>query len=207
MAVSDNHCVDCERLVNIRQENSIKFPTYYNRPVLADGYKKTKLLIVGLAPGLHGANATGLPFNGDFAGRFLKQNLDANGFKLLREGNSGGINYCITNAVKCYPPSNRPLQSEINNCLRHLKKELSVIQPNFILCLGVIAHNAVIRACKVDALIKFQHGNSIRIGQRIIFDSYHPSKRNISTKRLTPAMFNIILKKISKEIEKVIPAE
>lgn len=202
-----NDCVDCERLVNVRQENSIKFPTYYNRPVLADGYEKTTLLIVGLAPGLHGANATGSPFSGDFAGRFLKQNLDANGFKLPREGNSGGINYCITNAVKCFPPLNRPLQSEINKCLRHLKKELSVIQPNFILCLGVVAHNAVIRACNGDALIKFQHGNSVRVGQKIIFDSYHPSKRNILTKRLTPEMFRIILKKISKEIEKLITAE
>ena len=207
MVGSDNDCVDCERLVNVRKENSLKFPTYYNRPVLADGYEKTKLLIVGLAPGLHGANATGLPFNGDFAGRFLKQNLDANGFKLPREGNPGGINYCITNAVKCFPPLNRPLQSEINKCLRHLMKELSVIQPNFILCLGVVAHNTVIRACKGDALIKFQHGNSVRVGQKVIFDSYHPSKRNILTKRLTPEMFEIILKKISKEIEKVTTAE
>ena len=207
MVVSDNDCVDCERLVNARRENSIKFPTYHNRPVPADGYKKTKLLIVGLAPGLHGANATGLPFDGDFAGKFLKQHLDANGFKLPREGHAGAINYCITNAVKCFPPLNLPLQSEINNCLRHLKKELSVIKPNFILCLGVVAHNAVIRACKEDVRIKFQHGNSVRVGQRIIFDSYHPSKRNISTKRLTPAMFKIILKKISKEIEKVTPAE
>ena len=88
-----------------------------------------------------------------------------------------------------------------------MKKEIFVIQPNFILCLGAVAHNAVIRACEEDILIKFQHGNSFRIGQRIIFDSYHPSKRNISTKRLTPAMFRIILKKIRKEIEKVIPAE
>ena len=207
MVLSDDDCVDCERLVSVRKDNSIKFPTYYNRPVFADGYEKTKLLIVGLAPGLHGANATGLPFYGDFAGRFLKQNLEENGFKLPREGTSGVINYCITNAVKCFPPLNRPLQSEINNCLKHLKKELSVIQPSFILCLGVVAHNAVIRACKEGALIKFQHGNSVRVGQRIIFDSYHPSKRNISTNRLTPEMKKIILKKISKEIEKNITAE
>ena len=207
MVVLDSDCVDCERLVNVRQENSIKFPTYYNRPVLADGYEKTTLLIVGLAPGLHGANATGLPFNGDFAGRFLKQNLDANGFKLPREGNSGGINYCITNAVKCFPPLNRPLQSEINNCLKYLTKEISVIQPNFILCLGAVAHNSAVRACKEGIFVKFQHGNSFRIGQKIIFDSYHPSKRNILTKRLTPEMFRVILKKIGKEIEKLITAE
>ena len=127
--------------------------------------------------------------------------------KLLREVNSGAINYCITNAVKCFPPLNRPLQSEINNCLRHLKKEISVIQPNFILCLGVIAHNAAMRACREDSFTKFQHGNSFKVGQRIIFDSYHPSKRNISTKRLTREMFRIILKKIIKEIEKVTPSE
>ena len=162
---------------------------------------------MGLAPGLHGANATGVPFNGDFAGEFLKQSLEENSFKLPGKGNLGSVNYCITNAVKCFPPSNRPLQSEINNCLRHLKKELSVIQPNIILCLGVVAHNAVMRACKEDVVIKFQHGNSFRVGQRIIFDSYHPSKRNISTKRLTPAMFGLILKKISKEIENLIPSE
>ncbi|MDA9689641.1 uracil-DNA glycosylase [Betaproteobacteria bacterium] len=207
MVASYNECMDCERLVNARQDNVIKFPTYYNKPVPADGYEKTKFLIVGLAPGLHGANATGLPFNGDFAGRFLKQNLEENGFKLSRERKSGAINYCITNAVKCFPPLNRPLQSEINNCLRHLKKELSVIQPYFILCLGAVAHNAVMKACKKDVLIKFQHGNSFRVGQRIIFDSYHPSKRNISTKRLTTAMFRIILKKIREEIEKVNPVE
>ena len=207
MEVSDSDCVDCERLVRVRKENSIKFPAYYNRPVLSDGYEKTKLLIVGLAPGLHGANATGLPFEGDFAGRFLKQYLEENGFRLLREGNSGAINYCITNAVKCFPPLNRPLQSEVNNCLRHLKKEISVIQPNFILCLGAVAHNSVMRACKEDIFVKFQHGNSFKVGQRIIFDSYHPSKRNISTKRLSPAMFRNILKKINKEIEKVMPEE
>ena len=207
MAVSVKECVDCERLVSLRKENSIKFPTYYNRPVPADGYEKTKFLIVGLAPGLHGANATGLPFEGDFAGKFLKQCLEENGLRLQTEKNLGSFNYCITNAVKCFPPSNRPLQSEINNCLRHLKKEISVIQPNFILCLGAVAHNAVVRACKEDILIKFQHGNSFRIGHRTIFDSYHPSKRNISTKRLTPAMFRIILKKICKEIEKVLPGE
>ena len=207
MEVLDNDCVDCERLVSVRKENSIKFPTYYNRPVLSDGYEKTNFLIVGLAPGLHGANATGLPFDGDFAGRFLKQCLEENGFRLQRERKSGAINYCITNAVKCFPPLNRPLQSEINNCLKYLMKEISVIQPNFILCLGAVAHNSVVRACNEDIFVKFQHGNSFRIGQRIIFDSYHPSKRNILTKRLTPAMFKIILKKISKEIEKVTPAE
>ena len=205
--VSYNKCMDCERLVKARRDNVIKFPTYYNKPVPSDGYEKTKFLIVGLAPGLHGANATGLPFNGDFAGRFLKQNLEENGFKLSRERKSGAINYCITNAVKCFPPLNRPLQSEINNCLRHLKKELSVIQPHFILCLGAGAHNAVIRACGKDVPVKFQHGNSFRVGQRIIFDSYHPSKRNISTKRLTTAMFRTILKKIREEIEKVKPVE
>ena len=207
MAVIVNDCVDCERLVSLRKENAIKFPTYYNRPVLADGYGKTKFLIVGLAPGLHGANATGLPFDGDFAGRFLKQYLEETGFRLLKERNSGAFTYCITNAVKCFPPSNRPLQSEINNCLRHLKKEISVIQPNFILCLGVVAHNAAMRACREDSFTKFQHGNSFKVGQRIIFDSYHPSKRNISTKRLTREMFRIILKKIIKEIEKVTPSE
>ena len=156
---------------------------------------------------VYGANATGLPFDGDFAGGFLKQCLKENGFRLHKEKNSGAFTYCITNAVKCFPPSNRPLQSEINNCLRHLRKEISVVQPNFILCLGVVAHNAVVRACREDILIKFQHGNSFRIGHKIIFDSYHPSKRNISTKRLTPAMFRIILKKIRKEIEKVLPEE
>ena len=207
MVLSDDDCVDCERLVSVRKDNSIKFPTYYNRPVFADRYEKTKFLIVGLAPGLHGANATGVPFSGDFAGRFLKQNLEENGFKLSREGNSRAVRYCITNAVKCFPPLNRPLQSEINNCLRHLKKEISLVQPNFILCLGVVAHNAVMKVFTEDVPIKFKHGNSFKVDQRIIFDSYHPSKRNISTKRLTPAMFSIILKKISKEIEKVTPAE
>ena len=207
MDFSDNDCVDCERLVSVRKENSIKFPTYYNRPVLSDGYEKTKVLIVGLAPGLHGANATGLPFDGDFAGRFLKQCLEENGFRLQSERKSGAINYCITNAVKCFPPLNRPLQSEINNCLRHLKKEISVIQPKFLLCLGAVAHNAVMRACREDSFTKFQHGNSFKVGQRIIFDSYHPSKRNLLTKRLTREMFGIILKKIIKEIEKVTTSE
>ena len=126
MVVSDYDCVDCERLVSVRKENSIKFPTYYNRPVFANGYEKTGLLIVGLAPGLHGANATGLPFTGDFAGRFLTQCLEENGFKLMSEGNSGAINYCITNAVKCFPPLNRPLQSEIDNCLRRVVRTAQV---------------------------------------------------------------------------------
>ena len=93
--------MDCERLVSVRKENSIKFPTYYNRPVLSDGYEKTKFLIVGLAPGLHGANATGLPFDGDFAGRFLKQYLRKMVLDYKRE-KFRSINYCITNAVKCF---------------------------------------------------------------------------------------------------------
>ena len=91
--------------------------------------------------------------------------------------------------------------------MKTFKERNFVIKPKFILCLGAVAHNAVMRACKEEILIKFQHGNSFRIGQKIFFDSYHPSKKNISTKRLTPEMFRIILKKIVKEIEKVTASE
>ena len=200
-------CIDCKRLVMLRKENTVKFPTYHNNPVVAHGLRKTGLLILGLAPGLHGANATGLPFNGDYAGKFLNQCLEEKGFRLSEGGSSTSIGYCITNVVKCFPPSNRPLQSEINNCIKYLKKEILFVQPKIVLCLGVVAHDGLMKVLKGKNFIKFRHGNLFKVGQLLIVDSYHPSKLNILTGRLSREMFNRILTRIRKEFEKGIRSE
>ena len=202
MIFSNYECVDCERIVMLRNKNAIKFPTYHNNPVPALGLRKTGLLILGLAPGLHGANATGIPFNGDYAGKFLNQCLEENGFRLSEAGNSAKFQYCITNIEKCLPPSDRPSQSEVNNCIKYLKKEISFVQPKIILCLGVVAHNGLMKVLEVKKLIRFQHGKIFKVGQLSIIDSYHPSKLNIFTGRLSKEMLGEILTKIRKEFEK-----
>ena len=197
-------CVDCERLVRFRNDNIKRYPSYHNKPVLAKGSTNPKLLIIGLAPGLHGANASGFPFHGDFSGRFLNECLEENGFRISntkQTKDSQAIECSVTNAVKCLPPLNRPLRGEINNCLKHLEKEVSFFKPKAILCLGVVAHNSLLSILQIKDIVKFKHGNQFRWNEMIIFDSFHPSKLNVSTGRLSKLMFNDTLKKISKQFE------
>jgi uracil-DNA glycosylase family 4 len=161
------------------------------------GSRRHRLLVVGLAPGLHGANRTGRPFTGDHAGILLYRTLHATGFATLPASvaRSDGLRLVdcrITNAVKCLPPGNKPLPDEIRRCNRYLLDELERLPSDaVVVALGVIAHGAVLRAAGERAsLFRFAHGAEHRLtGGLRLLDSYHCSRLNTNTGRLTAAMF------------------
>jgi len=166
------------------------------------------LLIVGLAPGLKGANFTGRPFTGDFAGdllygTLLKYGLAKGEFKARSDDGLELINTRITNAVRCLPPENKPIGSEINNCLPFLQSQIETM-PNLkvILSLGLVSHNAVLKARELkQAAHKFGHEAVHDIGGGLtLIDSYHCSKYNTSTKRLTEAMFHNVFERIMNDL-------
>lgn len=170
------------------------YPSYHAAPVRAFGPADARLLIIGLAPGMHGANASGRPFTGDNSGRLLFQAIYEHGFSSapVSESADDGLtlrNCRITNAVKCLPPENKPVASEINRCNAFLAGELDAAQ--VLLVLGGLAHKAVIRALGLrQADYRFGHDNEHRLPNgRILIDSYHCSRYNMNTGRLTPAMF------------------
>ena len=199
-ALYDRACCRCERLAAYLGDIREQYPTYHARPVPAFGAEDASLLIVGLAPGLHGANATGRPFTGDYAGILLYETLYANGFSNRRSSEhvDDGLELkaCrITNAVKCLPPQNKPNGSEINTCNRFLRAELAQLpRPGVILALGRIAHTAVLKALELrQADFAFAHGALHRIDHEFcLLDSYHCSRYNTQTKRLDRDMFNRI---------------
>lgn len=205
----DLHCTACPRLRDSLQTLRAIHPDYHNQPVRGFGVTKPKLLIVGLAPGLHGANRTGRPFTGDAAGIILYKMLYHYGFSNQLEASSleDGLKLLqtrITNAVKCYPPQNKPTTNEATTCNHFLKAELNTLAKKaIILCLGTIAHKAVIQAFKLkQSEYQFQHGviHQLENGLKII-DSYHCSRYNMNTKRLTEAMFHVIFKTIKAALE------
>ncbi|MGH8307950.1 MAG: uracil-DNA glycosylase [Gammaproteobacteria bacterium] len=178
-----------------------KHPDYHARPVAPFGDAHARLLIVGLAPGLHGANATGRPFTGDHAGILLYRTLHKFGFASAPESRAADdalkLRDCrITNAVKCVPPQNKPSTIEIRTCNRYLRAELEELPFNaVILALGRVAHEAVLRALELKSrLFPFRHGAQHRLaGGHILLDSYHCSRYNTQTRRLTTAMFEAVL--------------
>ena len=196
-SVFDPNCCQCSRLANYLSEIKRVYPGYHAAPVAPFGVVDAELLIVGLAPGLHGANATGRPFTGDHAGILLYETLYEFGFsnKPVSESRSDDLrlkNCRISNAVKCVPPQNKPLPSEIGECNRYLAAELSLLPEHaVILALGTIAHSAVLKAYgfKPDNA-KFGHNvcHVLPNGRKLI-DSYHCSRYNTQTKRLTKDMF------------------
>ncbi len=197
MSSFDQNCKTCHRLSTFLKDLRTKHPDYHNLPVAPFGKKQPKLLIVGLAPGMHGANATGRPFTGDHAGILLYETLHQYGFSsapVSRSATDGLklIQCCITNAVKCLPPENKPTTPEINECNRFLRHEIEAIKKGaVILALGTIAHKAVLRAFDYkQSEYKFSHGaqHSLR-NNFTLLDSYHCSRYNTQTKRLTPEMF------------------
>ena len=210
--MSNNHeifnenCTQCARLSSFLSQIRQKYPEYYSKPVPSFGSDRPDLLIVGLAPGLHGANATGRPFTGDYAGILLYEMLHKHGFSNKPASSNTNDNLklkkCrITNAVRCLPPENKPIGDEIKNCNRYLREELNNIEARaIILCLGVIAHKATVKALLLkQSDYQFKHGNIFKLSDgRTIIDSYHCSKYNIHTKRLTKKMFNDIFKNIKK---------
>jgi len=199
----DINCQRCARLSRFLKDVRAEYPDYYGRPVPPFGIQQPELLIVGLAPGMHGANATGRPFTGDYAGILLYETLHKFGFsnksKSISVDDGLKLKNCrITNAVKCLPPQNKPTTEEINICNDLLREELAGFKKlKVILVLGLIAHKAVLRAC--DVKIKdfpFGHGAYAQLPDgRWLLSSYHCSKYNTSTKRLTESTFHDVFER------------
>lgn len=193
----DPGCRRCPRLAAFLDTVHQKEPSYFCRPVPAFGDPQARLLIVGLAPGMHGANRTGRPFTGDFAGILLYQTLHKFGLASgpISSAADDGLELRgarITNSVKCLPPANKPLPPEIKACNDFLRVELAQSHSvRVILALGAIAHAAVLRACGLpNGAHRFAHAAEYSLSQdRMLLDSYHCSRYNTQTRRLTTAMF------------------
>lgn len=192
----DQNCQQCPRLAEFLCRVKQQYPTYHALPVAPFGDPEARLLVVGLAPGMHGANATGRPFTGDYAGLLLYQALFDFGFsnQLQSTDLADGLslkNCRITNAVKCLPPQNKPTGDEIKQCNPYLAAEIKTLPSNsVILALGNIAHQAVLRAygLKITAA-KFGHHLSYELPDgHTLLSSYHCSRYNVQTKRLSMAM-------------------
>ena len=194
-------CRDCPRLAAFLDRCRTTHPGYHARPVAPFGAARPSLLVVGLAPGMHGANRSGRPFTGDYAGVVLYAALHRYGFASRPESVRADdglrlVNCRITNAVKCVPPGNKPTPAEIRQCNGYLRAELTGLSRGaVILALGRIAHEAVLRAFSLKlAGYAFAHGarHALPAGPRL-FDSYHCSRYNINTRRLTAAMFDQVM--------------
>ena len=202
-------CVDCPRLSGFLQQVRISHPDYFAKPVPPFGAASPRLLIVGLAPGMHGANRTGRPFTGDHAGILLYETLHRFGFsnQPISEHAADSLQLIacrITNAVKCLPPENKPEKSEINNCNNYLKQELNVLDESVsVLALGQIAHQAVLMAQGLKLKdYRFAHAAEHKLPSGLsLFDSYHCSRYNTQTRRLTPEMFHAVFANIRRQIE------
>jgi len=208
--VSDlQNCRRCQRLTNYRREQKKIFPEYHCLPVAGFGPADAKLLIVGLAPGLHGANASGRPFTGDASGDMLFATLHKYGFASQVISNSSDDNMrlmdCrITNAVKCVPPQNRPLGDEIKHCNTYLRVEISSLCAGaVILALGTIAHRSVLKALELQqSKMRFAHLAEHQLSSQFsLIDSYHCSPYNINTGRLNQAMFDQVFKRIRQVLQ------
>ncbi|MDD2724380.1 MAG: uracil-DNA glycosylase [Methylovulum sp.] len=201
----DQDCRQCQRLADFLCVVKQEHPTYHARPVAPFGDSKARLLIVGLAPGMHGANASGRPFTGDYAGLLLYETLFKFGFSNQAESKSLDdalvLNNCrITNAVKCLPPQNKPAPSEVSQCNGYLAAEIQTLPANaVILALGTVAHQAVLKAYQLKtSQYVFGHRRQHRLPDgRMFVDSYHTSRYNMQTKRLTQAMFHEVFITIS----------
>lgn len=214
MTQPDPQCPLCPRLVSFRIENQQKYPQFYNGAVSAFGTLDAELLIVGLAPGLKGANATGRPFTGDYAGEILYSSLLAHGLAVgdyQRHADDGMqlLNCRITNAVRCVPPENKPDTAEIKQCNMFLRDEIAVM-PNLkvILSLGGISHKAVLTALGYkQSAFGFAHAARHQLqapakpASLLLFNSYHCSRYNINTNRLTQAMFDAVIIEIQSVLK------
>ncbi len=203
----DPACRRCPRLSIFLDEVGVRHPGYHARPVPPFGDPDPTLLIVGLAPGLHGANRTGRPFTGDHAGILLYNTLYKFGYASAPVSSSRDdglvLTGCrITNAVKCLPPENKPETSEVKTCNRFLAAEIAALSSgSAILALGNVAHGAVLRALGLKAAgYAFGHDVCHRLpGGRRLYDSYHCSRYNTQTKRLTETMFHAVFARIQQD--------
>lgn len=206
--VFDINCRQCPRLANFLDEVKSKHPSYFCKPVPAFGDANAKLVIVGLAPGMHGANQTGRPFTGDYAGVLLYETLYKYGFATKPMSVSADddlklINCRISNAVKCLPPDNKPLPAEIATCNQFIAAELNLLaKGNVVLALGNVAHTAVLKAFGLKLKdYKFAHAaRHVLPNDLVLYDSYHCSRYNTQTKRLTEAMFHEVFAAIVGEL-------
>jgi uracil-DNA glycosylase family 4 len=192
-------CPLCPRLVEFRAANRVACPDWYNGAVPSFGVADARLLIVGLAPGLKGANRTGRPFTGDFAGDLLYATLRKFGFArgaydARADDGLELVDCMITNAVRCVPPQNKPIGAEIRTCREFLAARIAAL-PHLtaILALGRIAHDATVRALGQRlSPFPFAHAAEHDIGRLVLFDSYHCSRYNTNTGVLTQAMFEAV---------------
>jgi len=201
-------CPLCPRLATFREAQRRAFPEWHNAPVPAFGSSEASLLVVGLAPGLRGANRTGRPFTGDYAGDLLYATLTAFGFASGEYGRSPDDGLVprdcrVTNGVRCVPPQNKPTGDEIKTCRRFLASELAAM-PNLrvIVALGLVSHNTVLAALGArPAHWKFAHGAMHRLpGGPVVADSYHCSRYNTNTGRLTTEMFRAVFAAVAAEL-------
>lgn len=211
--VFDDGCTQCPRLAGFLADSLIKFPRHYCKPVPPFGAQQAQFLIVGLAPGLHGANRTGRPFTGDYCGPLLYGTLNRHGFAVRPDSEHVGdgqqlINARVSNAVKCVPPENKPLPAEIRTCNGFIKAELTQLKPKVVLALGLVAHQAVVMATggrqsayKFGHAAQFDMDMTDAMGQPhrfTLLDSYHVSRYNTQTRRLTEAMFDEVVATVAR---------
>ena len=203
----DRDCPLCPRLAAFRNEARAREPAWFNAPVPSFGDAGAQLLIVGLAPGLQGANRTGRPFTGDYAGDLLYATLIEYGFASgtyqARPDDGLKLVDCrISNAVRCVPPQNKPLPAEINTCRRFLVATMeSMPRLEAIVALGRIAHDSVLKTLKLRAAeAPFGHGAVHPAGVYRLYDSYHCSRYNTNTGVLTPNMFRSVFAKVKADL-------
>jgi uracil-DNA glycosylase family 4 len=200
-AVYDPHCTRCPRLAAFLARTRQRHPGYWARPVPSFGAARPRIVIVGLAPGLHGANRTGRPFTGDHAGLLLYQTLYAAGLANRPQSRSAGdglrlIDVRIVNSVKCVPPKNKPLPAEVRCCNGYLKAELRRLRSARVyIALGRVGHDALLMALGLPrAAYPFGHGREHALdAARWLIDSYHCSRYNTATRRLTAQMFQAVV--------------
>ncbi len=209
MTIFDASCRACPRLAGFLDDVNARYPDYYCRPVPPFGDDAARFLIVGLAPGMHGANRTGRPFTGDHAGILLYRMLHKHGFGSRETSESADdslrLSDCrITNAVKCLPPDNKPVGSEINTCNSFLANELEMLaEGSVVMALGGIAHRAVVKARGLrQADYKFAHEALHDLGGLQMLDSYHCSRYNTNTGRLTEDMFDAVFARARALLDK-----
>jgi uracil-DNA glycosylase family 4 len=201
------NCPRCPRLVAFRKSWRAREPQWFNAPVASFGPIDARLLIVGLAPGLRGANRTGRPFTGDYAGDLLYATLKEFGFASGEYGATPDdglklIDSRITNAVRCVPPENKPTPQEIKTCREFLAPTIAEMKKlSAIVTLGRIAHDSIVRALSAKtSAAPFSHGGQAKIGDLTLFSSYHCSRYNTNTGVLTPQMFRAVFASVRRTL-------
>ena len=206
-AEADRNCPLCPRLAEFRAQARAREPDWHNSPVASFGDSTAQLLIVGLAPGMQGANRTGRPFTGDYAGDLLYATLLEYGFAkgIYQARPDDGLRLVdcrISNAVRCVPPQNKPLPIEINTCRQFLIATIAAMpRLRAIVALGRIAHDSTLKALGLrNAAAPFAHGAVHEAGAIRLYDSYHCSRYNTNTRVLTPDMFRSVFAKVRADL-------